>query len=359
MKRKVVYFARFDEYHFPGISKKIRGVLSAFERNGYETECLILPDGLKNVPVSILKIMQLRACVLVVRNTFSLPLFLVFLLIARMRGCHLVLDIPTPIGAVINEFKDRKDLGHINLLLRKIYVKLIYPMGLIPFHRIIQYAAETVFLVSLFSYKTKILSNGFDVQSCPLRDRPLKPIEKTLTLLGVAKVSSWHGFDRIIEGMGDFKKNYPGEVLIRFLIIGDGEAIDSLKKLTVDVGVSDHVDFLGFRDSDAMDEFFSVADLGVSSLGLYRKGLDSASSLKSREYTARGLPFIASGADPDFEPLPEFVFKVENNNLSINFFEVLNWYHKMVEKNTNNKDIRSYAINRLDFDQKIMQLLVD
>lgn len=351
--KKVVYFARFDESQFPGISKKIRGLLAAFQRGCWEAECLILPDGLRSSPELMVKIMQMRDCLLIFRNTFSLPLFLFPLLIARMRGCRLVLDIPTPVSAVVEEFKGRSDIGRFNILLRKLYVNLIFPWGLMAFHRIIQYSHEAAPLVSMFSYKTKILSNGFDVRSCTLRQRSIKPIDKELTLLGVAKLSYWHGFDRVIAGIGEYRKKYPDGILIKFIVIGDGEVVNSLRELAASVGVDGCVIFPGFKSGDALDEYFSTCDLGVASLGLYRIGIDFASVLKSREYASRGLPFINSGTDPDFNPLPSFVFNVANNASAINFSEVLDWYGEMVGKNITNEDIRSYALDHLDFDGKI------
>ncbi len=44
----------------------------------------------------------------------------------------------------------------------------------------------------------------------------------------------------------------------------------------------------------------AVADVAISTLGLYRKGMQEASPLKTREYLGRGLPTIIGYRDTDF-----------------------------------------------------------
>jgi hypothetical protein len=53
-----------------------------------------------------------------------------------------------------------------------------------------------------------------------------------------------------------------------------------------------------------LDELFEQADMGIGSLARHRSGITHIKTLKNREYAARGLPFIYSEMDSDFEGKP-------------------------------------------------------
>jgi hypothetical protein len=84
-----------------------------------------------------------------------------------------------------------------------------------------------------------------------------------------------------------------------------------------------------------------------------------ASSLKSREYTARGIPFIMAGYDLDFDPIPDFVHCVSNSDEKIDFQAILNWFQRISQDHNLNKKIRDYAVKNLDFQIKLKNIFND
>ena len=44
--------------------------------------------------------------------------------------------------------------------------------------------------------------------------------------------------------------------------------------------------------------------VGIASLGRHRNGIDRIKTLKNREYAARGIPFVYSETDDDFDTMP-------------------------------------------------------
>ena len=58
------------------------------------------------------------------------------------------------------------------------------------------------------------------------------------------------------------------------------------------------------RHGEELDELFEQADMGIGSLARHRSGITHIKTLKNREYAARGLPFIYSEMDSDFEGKP-------------------------------------------------------
>ena len=59
----------------------------------------------------------------------------------------------------------------------------------------------------IFGQRTICISNGVDFDSIPLH----KPIAVTneIHLIGVAEVHPWHGFDRLIKGLGEYYRQQP------------------------------------------------------------------------------------------------------------------------------------------------------
>ncbi|WP_310516296.1 hypothetical protein, partial [Klebsiella pneumoniae] len=84
-----------------------------------------------------------------------------------------------------------------------------------------------------------------------------------------------------------------GPYNVVFKIIGDTEPeLSRLKKTVFTLGIEQKVQFCGRRSGDDLESEFYQAHLCIDALGRHRSGNDYNSSIKSKEYTARGLPFI-------------------------------------------------------------------
>ena len=86
------------------------------------------------------------------------------------------------------------------------------------------------------------IGNGFAVSSVPVRQAPPYN-DNDLHLLCVAKVSRWHGLDRLLRGLA----TYSGTPKVILHIAGDGAELPHLQQLTDELGISDQVIFHGFR----------------------------------------------------------------------------------------------------------------
>lgn len=157
---------------------------------------------------------------------------------------------------------------------------------------------------AIFGRPTIRLSNGVDFASIPLK-KQLHDTSRQLHMVGVANIHVWHGFDRVIEGM----KNYyaaPRAREVVFHIVGDGipSLIESYRQAAEQSGLGERVVLHGPLSGAALDDLFQVCDLGIASLARHRSGISSLKSLKNREYAARGIPFVYSERDDDFEQMP-------------------------------------------------------
>lgn len=182
----------------------------------------------------------------------------------------------------------------------------------------------------IFGQRTINISNGVDMDSIPLH-RPT-PTPGEIHILGVAEVHYWHGFDRMIAGMGEYynKVERPREIF--FHIVGgvaQSEMHDSVHapgfaELIERYGLGDRVIFHGQLHGDALDAVFDRCSFAVGSLGRHRSGITDIKTLKNREYATRGLPFIYSERDSDFDDKP-YVMKAPADESPIDVRTVLDF----------------------------------
>jgi hypothetical protein len=78
--------------------------------------------------------------------------------------------------------------------------------------------------------------------------------------------------------------------------------------------------------------------------------------LKVREYCLAGIPFIASGVDPDFPDNLPFRFVVSNDNEIDDILNVFSIFPQK-RKTFTDEEIRQYAIDHLSYDSKFREMI--
>ena len=71
---------------------------------------------------------------------------------------------------------------------------------------------------TIFGQRTIRISNGVDFDSIPLHD--YHPVDDAIHLIGVAEVHLWHGYDRLIAGLGEYYQREPFPKNMIFHIVG-------------------------------------------------------------------------------------------------------------------------------------------
>ena len=87
-------------------------------------------------------------------------------------------------------------------------------------------------------------------------------------------------------------------------------------------GIQDLVVFHGQLFGRQLDEVFSLCSIAIGSLARHRCGINIIRTLKNREYACRGLPFVYSECDPDFDNQP-YIMKVPADESPIDVEAVL------------------------------------
>jgi glycosyltransferase involved in cell wall biosynthesis len=195
------------------------------------------------------------------------------------------------------------------------------------------------------------IGNGFDTESVPLRSAPVE-LESGIELLCVGNISPWHGLDRLISGLASYSKEYT----IHLNIVGNGSEIVRLKELSRKTALEDVVLFHGFLSGEELSEVYDRCHIAVGSLGIHRIGLTAASTLKAREYTARGIPFIYGIDDLDFPSDFPYILRVPSTDEPIDIKELVSFASRTLRDRDHPERMRAFARENLDVRKKTEQL---
>jgi len=184
---------------------------------------------------------------------------------------------------------------------------------------------------TIFGQRTIRISNGVDIDSIPLHHFS-EPGDGSIHLIGVAEVHLWHGYDRLIAGLGEYLRHSQHPRQVYFHIVGGvgdydmyGDAGYSGIKPVIDkYGIQDNVIFHGQLFGEELDQVFNRCQFAIGSLARHRSGITYIKTLKNREYATRGIPFIYSEVDSDFEDKP-YVLKAPADESPIDMCRIIDF----------------------------------
>lgn len=252
-------------------------------------------------------------------NPFTVHLFKSL----RQKGIKIVMEIPTyPYDQEYKGFPFTVRLG--------IQIDKLFRYKL---------AAQTNAIVTfsnhkeIFGQRAICISNGIDFDSIPLQKKEWHS-KNEMHLIGVAEIHYWHGYDRLIAGIGEYYQK-PHNKEIYFHIIGGAapsEMFNSLhapgfQELIEKYNIRKQIIFYGPKYGNELNELFNRADLAIGSLARHRSGITHIKTLKNREYAARGIPFIYSETDDDFDH-KAYVLKVPADESPIDIVQLIKFYEQ-------------------------------
>ena len=195
-----------------------------------------------------------------------------------------------------------------------------------------------------------VISNGVDVDAIKMTSyRPLKTSNLNMIFVASNRLP-WHGLKRIITSI----EKYEGEYDITVHLVGD------IKSSRVNALSKGKTIYHGVKDGIELDEIYAKSNVAISTLALHLKNLNEAASLKTREYTARGIPFILAYDDPDLAEVDEqreFFLKFSNDNGIVDIDIIVDFLVR-IAKRYNEPDelsqyMREYALHKMDWSVKM------
>lgn len=250
------------------------------------------------------------------------PWLICFFKKLRKTGIHSVTEIPT--YPYDKEFKNFEWKMRAELIIDQIFRRKLYAQmdALVTFSN----------AVEIFGQRTIRISNGVDFDSIPLHHPSASPHSSELHLIGVAEVHEWHGFDRVIAGIGEYCKmlkqgKTDASIPVYFHIVGDvhPHLMNTVFKPLMDkYGLQKQIIFHGALFGDELTNVFNSCQFAIGSLGRHRSGITAIKTLKNREYATRGIPFIYSEQDSDFDMRP-YVLKAPADESPINICQIIDF----------------------------------
>lgn len=378
---KGLYISNIDPKKSVGYMPKILGQIQGFSQLGYDMELVcfnelsqvILLDFSQNIEhfsisqilsqantnLMVRRISLLRAAIKHIAQTMpdfiylryprSEPLYLVFLARIRQKFPKLTILSEFPTFPYDQEYKE--SCSHKD--------QIVFLLDKITRHYL-KYFVDRVVAINyahpIFGIETISIDNGIDVQNYTSIDYFPGALD-SINLIGVANVSPWHGYDRVIKGLGEYYRksdNFLKVQKVIFHIIGaQGAYLNNLLTLVQKEEVTDAVIFHQPTQGKELDNLFTDCHLAIGVLGGHRKGLEVMSPLKNREYCARGIPFIFSHIDPDFSDRFEYCLQLRSNETPIDIRNLIEFISELKDKHNVVSSMRHYAQETLDWSIKL------
>jgi len=149
------------------------------------------------------------------------------------------------------------------------------------------------------SKNIEVVPNGVDISFFKSKSNEREP------WIVFSGVMYYHrGLDVLIEAAPLILKSMPDA---RFILLGEGPEIESLKQKVKELKISTNVDFKGWVEREKIPSFLTKSSVGIGPLKL-TDVTSKALPIKVLEYMASSLPIIAAK-----DTLPEDVLKDKHN----------------------------------------------
>ena len=247
--------------------------------------------------------------------------------------------------------KNLKKAGAINIVEAHAWtpdrkgVSLIAKYQIFMDKRYEKYVKDYVSLVAgmseydnIWSVKTVKVDNAVDLNNISKRVY-LKNGEK-LRLISVSNECIYHGYDRLLKGLFNYyEKGGKRDIEVNFV----GDFREDTKKLVSELGLEKRVFFHGKKFGEELDELYNNSELGIGALAHHRIGMYAGSSLKTKEYFAKGLPFIYGWREPAFDETYKYAMQIRLCEEPIDIEEVIAFYDGIKDDHEMIDSMRSFA----------------
>jgi hypothetical protein len=178
-----------------------------------------------------------------------------------------------------------------------------------------------------------------------------------LKMIMVGHNAPYHGTLRLLKSINHYYKNPKVFNSFKISLILVGKSNKKIKAYIAKNKLENYIKIHGPVHGYNLDNLFSQSNIGVGPLAQYITGKKD-SGLKTREYCARGIPFIYSGFDKNMEHINSFAYNVPNDNSLLNFQSILNFYRKFnINKEKNQSYVYNYVLEKFSWNGIVMQVI--
>lgn len=225
-------------------------------------------------------------------------------------------------------------------------------------NRYSKYAKNYVSLVAgmseydnIWGIKTVKVDNAVDLNN--ITERHWKRCDDIVRIVSVSNEYAYHGYDRLLRGIRNYYDNGgTRKIEVHFV----GIFLDTTKALTEELSLSEIVYFHGKKFGKELDEIYDNSDIGIGALAHHRVGMYAGSSLKTKEYFAKGLPFIYGWKEPAFDETYPYALRVKLCEEPIDIDEVLSFYDSIKDDPNMLSKMRQFAADHYSWEKEISKV---
>ena len=221
-------------------------------------------------------------------------------------------------------------------------------------HKYCDYIASMTNLKTICEIPTYEIENTLNIDDFKIKE--YKRVENKFIFINVAFENITHGLDRLIKGISNYYKTIYKTTSIDIELLLIGEYSNSTKKLVEDLSLSEKVKFLGKMKRNEIDTYIDEAHFAVGSMGNHRANSYYGSALKTKEYIARGIPFVYGWEERILINFP-FAYKVPLNEEPVDIKKILEFYRKIENKDLAIKMRKFLEENNRSWQQQFYELL--
>jgi glycosyltransferase involved in cell wall biosynthesis len=278
-----------------------------------------------------------------VRDSVPTPFYIKALKTIKEKGIKCVVEIPTYPSVEENKNSHRKLFYFAVNTLNRMFGKKVPKY--VDLYTLIGEKAD-----SYMGRPAINIQNAVHIKGTNVKKENKNKRENEIHLTGVATMSYWHGYDRVIEGMKNYYSNKQDIKIIMHFVGKDSDgSLGRWKELADKYGLNDYVVYEGFKGGRELDESFDNADIAIASLGLYREKLNVVPSIKICEYCARGIPFVYAGNSELVDGRDDFTLKISNDDEPVNMDDVISFYEKVKKNPEISGKMRKFAEENMDW----------
>lgn len=361
-KKKILYLSTWDftnEYS-DGVCKKMKYQIATFEKKGFHVDFIYISNGqilfrkdgdvceigkvgsVKKTPAYIKMYKYLKNEKYdYIYNRYGMMDTFYFRVLKRLHknGAKILIEIPT------YPYIGERQKGFAYWFMFKWDTLYTSKLNRVV-ERIVTYSDDKM----IFDIPTIYIMNGIDTTE--ILTKSSVKTDDYICLLALAYMQPHHGYERLLRGLRDYYQ-IDREKEVQCLLVGDGPEVDFYKGLVEEYNIQRFVHFIEAKKGVELDAIFEKADIGICSLGAYKKKLFLSSELKSREYFAKGIP-ICSGVVIDCFRIvnSEYYLEFPNDDSTIIIEEIVKFYEKIYEGSISRKEVvkevRAYAEMYMD-----------
>ena len=283
-----------------------------------------------------------------IRYDFSDRGFIHLLKIIKLHCKKIILELPT------YPYENENSLGFLNKI--KMLIDMHYRK------KLKDYISQIVTFYggydTLFGIPVKVIHNGFDFSKMDLVQSELP--ENEIHIIAVSSMREWHGYERMIEGMRLYYSNKAAKEKVFLHLVGNGKCYKQYSDLATKYHLNDYIIMEGALYGKDLDRLYEKCAIGIDSLARHRSNIEVLSSLKSREYGAKGIPMINSCKIDIIKDDFPYLLMVPSDESPVNIEDVLKFYHKCYDNCSRfelGQRVRSYIQSKSDMSLSLKPLI--